>query len=60
MTQGFDIQYIHRDHRSGFKAGALKDGLQQARGELIGIFDAETEKFKIFLIDFAYFKIKRN
>ena len=41
QARGFDIQYIHRDHRSGFKAGALKDGLKKARGELVGIFDAD-------------------
>ena len=39
--RGFDIQYVHREHRTGFKAGALKDGLKKARGELIGIFDAD-------------------
>lgn len=39
--RGFDIQYIHREQRTGFKAGALKDGLKKARGELIGIFDAD-------------------
>src|SRR5207245_11515690 len=27
---GFDIHYIHRDERLGFKAGALDDGLQTA------------------------------
>ena len=40
-ARGFDIQYIHREHRIGFKAGALKEGLKKARGELIGIFDAD-------------------
>jgi cellulose synthase/poly-beta-1,6-N-acetylglucosamine synthase-like glycosyltransferase len=39
--QGFDIQYIHRDNRIGFKAGALKEGLKTASGELVGIFDAD-------------------
>ena len=39
--RGFDIQYIHRDHRTGFKAGALKEGLKTAKGELVGIFDAD-------------------
>jgi len=39
--QGFDIQYIHRDNRIGFKAGALKEGLKAAKGELVGIFDAD-------------------
>ena len=39
--RGFDIQYIHRDHRAGFKAGALREGLKTAKGELVGIFDAD-------------------
>jgi cellulose synthase/poly-beta-1,6-N-acetylglucosamine synthase-like glycosyltransferase len=38
---GVDIQYLHRDDRSGFKAGALAAGLRQARGEFIAIFDAD-------------------
>ena len=39
--RGFDIQYIHRGHRTGFKAGALGEGLKTAKGELVGIFDAD-------------------
>ena len=39
--QGLNIHYIHRTHRRGFKAGALAYGLQQAKGELIMIFDAD-------------------
>ena len=39
--QKFNIQYIHRQNRQGFKAGALADGLQSASGELIAIFDAD-------------------
>jgi cellulose synthase/poly-beta-1,6-N-acetylglucosamine synthase-like glycosyltransferase len=38
---GFDIQYIHRDDRTGFKAGALENGMKTAKGELIAIFDAD-------------------
>lgn len=38
---GFDIKHLFRDHRQGFKAGALQHGLQQARGEFIAIFDAD-------------------
>jgi len=41
QARGFDVQYIQRDHRTGFKAGALKNGLKTAKGELIGIFDAD-------------------
>ncbi len=39
--QGLDIVYIHRTDRSGFKAGALDNGLRTATGELIAIFDAD-------------------
>ena len=40
-AQGFDIHYIHRDDRTGFKAGALEHGLKTAKGNLIAIFDAD-------------------
>ena len=39
--QGFDIHYIHRDHRIGYKAGALDAGLRVAKGEFVLIFDAD-------------------
>jgi cellulose synthase/poly-beta-1,6-N-acetylglucosamine synthase-like glycosyltransferase len=39
--EGFDIKYYHRTDRTGFKAGALEAGLKVARGEFIGIFDAD-------------------
>ncbi|TMK69007.1 MAG: glycosyltransferase [Actinobacteria bacterium] len=39
--EGFDIHYIHREDRHGYKAGALDFGLQQAGGEFILIFDAD-------------------
>ena len=38
---GLDIRLIHRTERAGYKAGALQEGLQQARGELVAIFDAD-------------------
>jgi len=38
---GFHAVLIHRTNRSGFKAGALENGLRQARGEYIAIFDAD-------------------
>jgi cellulose synthase/poly-beta-1,6-N-acetylglucosamine synthase-like glycosyltransferase len=40
-ARGFDIEYIHRADRSGYKAGALSDGLQTATGEFVLIFDAD-------------------
>jgi cellulose synthase/poly-beta-1,6-N-acetylglucosamine synthase-like glycosyltransferase len=40
-ARGADIVFIHRENRTGFKAGALQAGLLTAKGELIGIFDAD-------------------
>jgi cellulose synthase/poly-beta-1,6-N-acetylglucosamine synthase-like glycosyltransferase len=36
-----DIEYVHRTDRTGFKAGALENGLRTAKGELVMIFDAD-------------------
>src|SRR5207237_4981491 len=38
---GLDIHYIHRTDRTGYKAGALENGLKTAKGELVAIFDAD-------------------
>jgi cellulose synthase/poly-beta-1,6-N-acetylglucosamine synthase-like glycosyltransferase len=38
---GLDIVYIHRIDRTGFKAGALENGLKMARGEFVMVFDAD-------------------
>src|SRR5262249_11175414 len=37
--QGHNISYIHRTNRSGFKAGALDEGLKKAKGEFVAVFD---------------------
>jgi cellulose synthase/poly-beta-1,6-N-acetylglucosamine synthase-like glycosyltransferase len=39
--RGVDIAHIRRPARTGYKAGALENGLTLARGELIAIFDAD-------------------
>lgn len=41
LAKGFHIRQIQRENRIGFKAGALKDGMQYAKGEFIAIFDAD-------------------
>lgn len=38
---GLDIKHITRIDRTGFKAGALKEGLKVAKGEFIAIFDSD-------------------
>ena len=40
-AQGLDISHIHRTDRSGYKAGALENGLHTARGEFLFILDAD-------------------
>jgi glycosyltransferase involved in cell wall biosynthesis len=40
-ADGFDIELIHRQDRSGFKAGALENGMRYSRGEYILILDAD-------------------
>jgi len=39
--EGFNIKYIHRTDRTGFKAGALENGLNMTDGEFIAVFDAD-------------------
>jgi len=41
QEQGVDIVHVHRDDRTGYKAGALANGLRLARGEYVAIFDAD-------------------
>jgi len=53
---GFDITYIHRDNREGFKAGALANGLAIAKGEFLTVFDADfTPKSDILQRSIHYF-----
>ena len=40
-ANGIDISYLHRTDRTGYKAGALAAGMQEAKGEFIAIFDAD-------------------
>jgi cellulose synthase/poly-beta-1,6-N-acetylglucosamine synthase-like glycosyltransferase len=39
--KGFDIVHMHRTDRTGYKAGALKEGMKHAKGEFVAIFDAD-------------------
>ncbi|MFN3780844.1 MAG: cellulose synthase family protein, partial [Candidatus Kapaibacteriota bacterium] len=48
-AKGFDIHYLHRPNREGFKAGALRYGLERAKGEFIAIFDADFIPAEDFL-----------
>ena len=39
--RGFDAECIHRTDRTGFKAGALENGMKVAKGDYILILDAD-------------------
>lgn len=39
--RGVDVVHIHRTDRTGFKAGALENGLKLAKGEFVAVFDAD-------------------
>lgn len=55
--KGLDIKVIHRTDRSGYKAGALAEGLTQAKGEFVAIFDADFLPNRQFLFNtISYFQ----
>lgn len=49
--KGFNIEQIRRSDRKGYKAGALKEATESAKGEFIAIFDADFLPHSTFLID---------
>src|SRR3982751_258008 len=49
-ARGFDISYVHRVDRRGYKAGALEAGLKVAKANFIAIFDADFVPPKDFLV----------
>lgn len=56
-AEGVNIAHIQREDRTGFKAGALEEGLAVSKGELIAIFDADFIPKKEFLLEtLSYFE----
>ncbi|MDH5675571.1 MAG: glycosyltransferase [Myxococcales bacterium] len=41
VARGFDVTFRHRDNRKGYKAGALEEGLHEAKGDYVMVFDAD-------------------
>ncbi|QED38219.1 glycosyltransferase [Antarcticibacterium arcticum] len=57
QKSGLDIKHICRKDRSGFKAGALKEGLKVAKGEFIAVFDSDFLPKENWLMETVpYFK----
>ncbi len=40
-ARGLAITHVRRTQREGYKAGALRDGMTSAKGEILAIFDAD-------------------
>ena len=41
IERGFDAEHVHRTDRTGYKAGALENGTESAKGEYLFILDAD-------------------
>ena len=50
QKKGKQILHHRRQERSAFKAGALKEGLKLARGDIVAIFDADFLPDRDFLL----------
>jgi cellulose synthase/poly-beta-1,6-N-acetylglucosamine synthase-like glycosyltransferase len=55
QAAGFDIEHVHRVDRTGFKAGALKGGLDTCKGEFILILDADFVPGPSLLMETIHF-----
>jgi cellulose synthase/poly-beta-1,6-N-acetylglucosamine synthase-like glycosyltransferase len=53
--QGFDIEHVHRVDRTGFKAGALRAGLDSCKGDYILILDADFVPNPELLMETVHF-----
>ncbi|HEY6160388.1 MAG TPA: glycosyltransferase, partial [Bacteroidia bacterium] len=54
------VGYLNRDHNRGYKAGNLKNAIEQTDGDLFAILDADTRPFTSFLANTTgYFRKKR-
>lgn len=52
---GVQIHLIHRTNRTGYKAGALENGLKTARGEFVAVFDADFSPGPNILADTIHY-----
>lgn len=57
---GFDIEYVHRKDRTGFKAGALANGLKTATGEFVAMFDADFDPPRDWLMKVIHYFTDEN
>lgn len=61
VASKYNINYLHRDERKGFKAGALNNLLKHSNGDFLAVFDSDEKlENKNFLMDLLpYFQDKK-
>jgi len=58
--EGVDVVYLHRQDRTGYKAGALGEGAKRAKGELLIVFDADFVPGASIVRDLVHFFADRR
>lgn len=53
--EGHDVRVLRREIRTGYKGGALAEGMAVARGELLAVFDADFVPPPDYLVSIAPF-----
>ncbi len=57
LAEALGVNYISRDNNLGFKAGNLRNAMEQTAGDFIVICDADTRIFPTFLVNtLGYFR----
>ncbi len=51
LSERYNIIYIHRDNRRGYKAGALNDALKNINTKYFAVFDADQHPLPDFLVE---------
>jgi len=54
-AQDFEIEHLHREDRTGFKAGALEAGMATATGEFLLILDADFVPQPMLLSELVHY-----
>ncbi len=55
VERGFNAVYRHRTNRNGYKAGALEEGLHDAKGDFVLVFDADFIPTASIITDLVHY-----
>ncbi len=60
VARGIHASLIHRTDRTGYKAGALENGIKVAKGEFVAVFDADFTPGPDILMDTIHYFAEKN